>query len=257
MIKAKKSFGQNFLQDQSVIFHILNHFAATKDEHVVEIGPGQGALTKHLTKANLDVIELDLDMCKILQQELQDQINIHNCDAGTVDYSKIYKTKTLRLIGNLPYNSATKIITNALEQYQVIQDCLFMVQKEVANRLTAEVGERSYGRLSVFVKLFAEIEQILTVSPSSFQPAPKVMSEVIAIKIKPHPSLHHLDISNFSEFLKLCFAMKRKTLANNLKNKVQDVQAILLKSKISNKARAEELSVEQFIELYKLWQDTL
>jgi len=244
-IRAKKKFGQNFLQDQSVIERIILAFNPKKEDVVYEIGPGQAALTDHLLNYtdNLNLIEIDNDLVPLLHEKFKhkENVSIHHQDALLWDI----KQNNIRIIGNLPYNISTPLLIKFLYQSNKIQDMVFMLQKEVVKRICAPVGIKAYGRLSVMMQYAFECEELFVVPPEAFIPRPKVDSQIIRLtqrKEKPEVVLENLEA-----VVKRSFAQRRKTIKNNLKSLISEQQLIALD--IDPKVRPEQLTVEQFIKL--------
>ena len=170
--KARKRFGQNFLHDEAVIADIIAAVAPQKDQHLVEIGPGRGALTASLLEdaGLLDVIELDRDLVPILQNQFKGAANlhIHQADALEFDFSLLPRDgEKLRVIGNLPYNITTPLLFHLLEQASLIEDMCFMLQREVVERICAAPGNKSYGRLSIMIQYQCMVEQLFIVPPTA------------------------------------------------------------------------------------------
>jgi 16S rRNA (adenine1518-N6/adenine1519-N6)-dimethyltransferase len=247
--QARKRFGQNFLQDSSVITNILAHAHPQAGEHWVEIGPGLGALTQPLLSSavKLDVIELDRDLVARLQKQFSgnSNITIHSADALKFDFNAIAKPdEKLRVIGNLPYNISTPLMFHLLETTSFVEDMHFMLQKEVVDRICAEPGSKKYGRLSVMMLYFCETEWLFDVPPESFDPAPQVMSAIV--KLTPHAQAP-VEIENFQFFSLLvtqAFSQRRKTIRNSLKNFINE-QAIIDLG-IDANLRAESVSLAEF-----------
>lgn len=251
-IKPRKRFGQNFLQDKNIILKIIEAIAPIKTDHIVEIGPGLGALTVQLLPIlkTMDVIELDRDLIPKLQTTCRNlgKLNIHQADALQFDFKKLVKNKQLlRVVGNLPYNISTPLIFHLLKQINYIRDMHFMLQKEVARRLAAKPNNKDYGRLSVMVQYFCEITELFTVGPHAFYPVPKVESALV--RLVPHEKilLPVKDISILEKVVKLAFNQRRKMISNCLKGLVSNEQFNSLN--IDLKLRPEQLSVEDFVRI--------
>ena len=187
--QPRKRFGQHFLQDDQVIFNIVAAINPQSDQHLVEIGPGKGALTHHLLHNchRLDLIELDRDLIAYLKERYVDKnwVQIYNSDALKFDFCTLSKQrKKLRIIGNLPYNISTPLLFHLIHQSDCIKDMHFMLQKEIIDRLCAEPGNKIYGRITVILQYFCRIEKLFDVHPESFYPCPKVTSSVI--RLSPH-----------------------------------------------------------------------
>lgn len=253
MHKARKRFGQNFLHDQYVIDKIISAIGAKSEQHLVEIGPGRGAITEPLLQAtdgHLDVIELDRDLIPILRAQFfrHEGLTIHEADALQFDYAQLQTDdRPLRLVGNLPYNISTPLMFHLLSYANIIQDMHFMLQKEVVERLCAAPGDKAYGRLGIMMQYQCEARYLFTVPPGSFDPAPKVDSAIVRLtprKTITHP-VHSLD--QFERVVKAAFSQRRKTLRNNLKGVADD--AVLESLGINPGCRAETLSVDQFVQI--------
>jgi 16S rRNA (adenine1518-N6/adenine1519-N6)-dimethyltransferase len=253
--KARKRFGQNFLHDHNIIYNIIAHAQIAANQHWVEIGPGQGALTAPLLKQNvqLDVVELDRDLVELLQRKFAQQSNlsIHSADALAFDFSSLVQQgEKLHIIGNLPYNISTPLLFHLLSFNQCIEDMLFMLQKEVVDRICAEPGNKQYGKLTVMMQYYCQSELLFDVPPESFDPAPKVMSAIV--KIIPHtkPPVAVTDMNYFEQIVSHAFSQRRKTIRNSLRNLLTEEQIDSLG--ISPTDRAENLSLEQFAALSNL-----
>jgi len=263
--KARKRFGQNFLHDNTIIERIIASIAATEKQHVVEIGPGKGALTEHLVHAagKLDVIELDRDLIPILESRFSahEHFSIHNIDALKFDFSKLIESKVrkLRLVGNLPYNISTPLIFHLLDNVSIIEDMHFMLQKEVVERLTASPNSKAYGRLSILVQYLCHAELLFIVPPGAFNPVPKVDSAVVVltprIQRPDEEQLHHAEPEELSFIAKAAFAQRRKTLRNNMKKILTAEQ--ITQCDIDPGRRAETLTISEFVALTNRYAQTL
>lgn len=221
--KARKRFGQNFLSDPGVVDRIVRGITPRPEDKLVEIGPGQGALTIPLLERcpNLTVVELDRDLVARLQSLKQRYpgLNIYQGDALEFDFSQLSdRAHSLRAVGNLPYNISTPLIFHLLSFAELIRDMHFMLQKEVVQRLAAAPGSKDYGRLSVMVQYFCQIDPLFTVPPECFQPRPKVDSAIV--RLTPHRELPCPadDFAFFKQLVSVCFQHRRKTLRNSLRN---------------------------------------
>ena len=248
--RARKRFGQNFLHDGGVISQIARAINAQADQHLVEIGPGKGALTKELLASGcqLDAIELDRDLVAMLKNTFidQNQFSLHSADALNFDFSQIINPgQQLRVVGNLPYNISTPLILKLLDNAELIEDMYFMLQLEVVNRLAALPGSKAWGRLGVIAQYHCQVENLFEVPPSAFSPAPKVQSAVVKLspyKQCPYPQV---DRDTLKKVVKVAFSQRRKTLRNTLREVVsaQNLEAL----GIEPSARAETLELIQFI----------
>lgn len=221
--RARKRFGQNFLTDTGIIQRIVRSIAPKDSDILVEIGPGQGALTLPLLAHNpsLTVVELDRDLVARLEALKQEypQLNIVQGDALRFDFAQLARGEgSLRVVGNLPYNISTPLIFHLLKSAALIRDMHFMLQKEVVERLAAQPRSKDYGRLSVMVQYTCRVEPLFGVPPECFQPRPKVDSAIV--RLQPYRELPH-PVANFELFLRLvnvAFQQRRKTLRNSLRN---------------------------------------
>lgn len=246
----RKRFGQHFLCDQQVISRIVVALAPKPDQHLIEIGPGQGALTVPILKSvkQLEVIELDRDLIPDLELRCDrlGQLTIYNQDALEFDFAAIKKNdKKLRVFGNLPYNISTPLIFHLLEFAPIISDMHFMLQKEVAKRLAAPADADDYGRLSVMVQYHCQVDLLFDVSPVAFHPPPQVQSSIV--RLTPHRTLPYSakNFKLFADIVRNAFGQRRKTLRNSLKKMVDD--DVWAQVQIRSDLRAENLSVKDFV----------
>jgi 16S rRNA (adenine1518-N6/adenine1519-N6)-dimethyltransferase len=255
MTIPRKRFGQHFLCDQGVIQHIVSSLAPSTTDHLVEIGPGQGALTVPVLKQakRLQAIELDRDLIEELARRTEriGTLTVYSADVLDFDFrSLIDNHQRLRVFGNLPYNISTPLIFHVLSFADIIIDMLFMLQKEVAERMAAKAGTDFYGRLSVMVQYRCQVEILFDVSAQSFYPPPQVQSSII--RLVPHavlPFPAHDEVL-FADIVKQAFGQRRKTLRNSLKHLVND--EVWSQSTIRSDLRAENLRMQDFVELANL-----
>ncbi len=220
--RARKRFGQNFLHDAGVIHRILRAIHAQPEQHLLEIGPGQGALTEGLldSGARLDVVELDKDLIPVLQLKfgLNPRFTLTQGDALKFDFSQLgAEPNSLRVVGNLPYNISTPLIFHLLNNAHLIRDMHFMLQKEVVERMAAEPGGGDWGRLSLMVQYHCQVEHLFNVGSGAFNPAPKVDSAIVRLTphtVLPHPAKDHKVLE---QVVREAFNQRRKTLRNTLK----------------------------------------
>ncbi len=247
--RARKRFGQNFLHDRGIIQGIVRAISPRQGQRLLEIGPGQGAITAELLASGcqLDVIELDRDLLPILEEKFSafDNFYLHEGDALKFDIPGLAGNDPLRVVGNLPYNISTPLIFHLLSAQHCIQDMHFMLQKEVVDRLAAGPGSKTYGRLGVMAQYYCEVEALFDVPPESFSPRPKVMSSIV--RLTPHAALPHPadSINTLQQVLREAFNMRRKTLRNNLKNSISEAQLTTLG--IDPGARPERLDLAEFV----------
>ncbi|MFI3158309.1 MAG: 16S rRNA (adenine(1518)-N(6)/adenine(1519)-N(6))-dimethyltransferase RsmA [Methylococcaceae bacterium] len=251
----RKRFGQNFLHDHTIIYNIISSIQAKPDQHWVEIGPGQGALTEPLLKERLrlDVVELDRDLVVLLKQKFNQYSNlqIHSADALRFDFSSLADgAEKLRIIGNLPYNISTPLMFHLLDNAYCIEDMHFMLQKEVVDRICAAPGSKKYGRLSVMMQYYCLPELLFEVPPESFDPAPQVMSAIVRLVPHKQPPVAVNDVSKLNRVVTQAFSQRRKTLRNSLKKLIaeEDIAAL----NIDPTLRAESISLAEFASLSNL-----
>ncbi|MDD2767534.1 MAG: 16S rRNA (adenine(1518)-N(6)/adenine(1519)-N(6))-dimethyltransferase RsmA [Methylococcus sp.] len=246
----RKRFGQNFLRDPSVIRAIAAAIAPKPADRLLEIGPGEGVLTRELLQsgARLDVVELDRDLVAALKQRFAGsaQLCIHEGDALKFDIRTVAQGGRIRVVGNLPYNISTPLMFHLFDRLDAVEDMHFMLQKEVVDRLCAAPGEDSYGRLGVMAALHVEAQWLFDVGPECFYPQPKVVSAVVRLiphAVPPDAGL----VKRVSAVVAAAFGQRRKTLRNALKNLLDEVS--IRRSGVDPQARAEELSLEDFVRL--------
>jgi len=249
--KARKRFGQNFLQDQGVIRRIVRGVSPRASDHMVEIGPGLGALTEVILDeaGALDAIELDRDLLPILRTKFfsyEEKFRIFEADAMKFDFSSLQEdARPLRIIGNLPYNISTQLIFHLLQHTTCVQDMHFMLQKEVVDRLAAQPGDKLYGRLGIMAQYYCQVESLFIVPPEAFDPIPKVDSAIVRLipyQNKPHTAKC---LKTLETVVKTSFSMRRKTLRNNLKTMIDSQKLETLG--IDPTRRPETLALTEFI----------
>jgi len=253
--KARKRFGQNFLHDQNIIDKIIRSINPKPTQNIVEIGPGQGALTYPLLErlGHLNAVEIDRDLIQILNQQSSEhgRLTIHEGDALKFDFNQIAQSDNkLRLVGNLPYNISTPIIFHLLEYIDLIADMHFMLQKEVVERMAAEPNSKTYGRLTVMLQWYCDVDYLFDIPPGAFNPPPKVTSSLVRLTPKAAPLTQLNSTSQFSKLVSRVFQQRRKTLRNTLKNYLNEDEILSLG--ISPTARPETLSVTDFANLSNL-----
>lgn len=219
MHRARKRFGQHFLTDPAVIDAIVRSIHAARQDIVVEIGPGRGAITRALARqaGHLHAIELDRDLAANLRRQYDNvsSVTIHEADALTFDFSVL--GENLRVVGNLPYNISTPLLFHLLKHREHIVDMHFMLQKEVVERMTAEPGSKAYGRLGIMLGCHLNIEALFDVDRNAFDPPPDVTSAVVRLDPLP-PGTFEIDNEPFlSTLVATAFMQRRKTLRNSLK----------------------------------------
>ena len=246
---VRKRFGQHFLHDRNVIRRIIDAIAPTPGDRVVEIGPGRGALTWDLLQRahRLDVIEIDRDLAQSLQNDPRGAkgLQVHVQDALDADFDRLRGAGgALRIVGNLPYNISTPLLFRLLSQRSAIADMHFMLQKEVVDRMTAEPGNRTYGRLTVMLAAVAEVEKLFDVGPGAFQPKPKVWSAIVRLRPTLVPRFEIGDDGVLRTVVTAAFSQRRKILSNGLKGFLTPEQ--IESCGIDSQLRPEALTPAQF-----------
>ncbi|MCR8716358.1 16S rRNA (adenine(1518)-N(6)/adenine(1519)-N(6))-dimethyltransferase RsmA [Stenotrophomonas indicatrix] len=248
---AKKQLGQHFLADRYYIDKIVMAVNPKDGDRLVEIGPGQGAITLPLLRVHpkITVIEFDRDLIAPLTAAAEPlgELTIVNRDVLRVDFTELADGQPIRLVGNLPYNISSPILFHALEHAAVVSDMHFMLQKEVVDRMAAGPGSKVFGRLSVMLQAYCEVTSLFVVPPGAFRPPPKVDSAVVRLVPRDPASIDIKDHKRFAEVVKAAFGQRRKTLRNALNNVVSAEQFVA--AGVRPDARAEQLDVAEFIAL--------
>ncbi len=245
----RKRFGQNFLTDQNVLSEIIRVIAPTADDAMVEIGPGQGAMTAlllaHLSR--LHVVELDRDLVAMLQKKFStDKLIIHSGDALQFDFGALQPAQgKLRIVGNLPYNISSPLLFHLAQYAQQVEDQHFMLQKEVVQRMVAPPGGKDYGRLSVMLQWRYQMEMLFIVPPSAFDPPPKVDSAIV--RMRPIASPLACEQARLEQVVTQAFSQRRKVIRNSLSGLFTEQQ--LIAAGIDPQARPETVSFEQYVAL--------
>lgn len=259
----QKKFGQNFLVDANVLERIIEDGGITKDDFVLEIGPGIGTMTQYLCENAREVmaVEIDSNLIPILNYTLSDYDNVEiiNEDALKLDFKKIVKEKNngepIKVVANLPYYITTPIVMGLLESKAPIDSITIMVQKEVARRMQTGPGSKEYGALSLAVQYYADAEIVLDVSASCFMPRPKVDSSVIHLQIYNESPVKVCDEEMLFKVIRASFNQRRKTLANGLKNAPNlpftkdEIEEAINKIGKEENIRGEKLTLEEFAKL--------
>ncbi|MDP2880437.1 MAG: 16S rRNA (adenine(1518)-N(6)/adenine(1519)-N(6))-dimethyltransferase RsmA [Azonexus sp.] len=245
---ARKRFGQNFLVDHGVIAAIVSAINPKRDDVVVEIGPGLGAITEPLMQRvdHLHVVEIDRDLiARLKKQHAPERMTIHEGDALAFDFASI--GKNLRLVGNLPYNISTPLLFHLADYVDVLHDMHFMLQKEVVERMVAEPGNADFGRMSVMLQYRFYLEWLIDVPPESFDPPPKVQSAVVRLIPKPVSELNAKSQEKLSQVVLTAFSQRRKMLRNTMKGMLSD--AGFAELGIAPTLRPEDVSVEDYVRI--------
>ena len=249
--KPKKRFGQNFLQDENILNKILQEINPQPEDHIIEIGPGYGALTQKLLSAteNLTAIEIDETLAKELNEKFPG-LHLINEDFLETDLSEITsEEKKIRIVGNIPYNITSPILFKLIKNNALVEDAVFMVQLEVAKRMAANRGTKDYGILAVVLKYFTETKLCFKISPNVFYPKPKVFSALVHIKFNEITQPRE-EQRLFIDIVKAAFGNRRKTLKNSFSNSIFN-EIDFSNSGVDISRRAENLGVDDFMILTK------
>ena len=249
--RPRKRYGQHFLIDELVIDDVVSLIAPRPHDHIIEIGPGTGALTKPLMESGieLDVIEIDRDLVARLKLVFGENSNlkVHSGDALRFDFASLVRAgRKLRFVGNLPYKISTPLLLRLFAHRHCIVDMIFMLQKEVVDRLVAEPGNRDYGRLTVIAQYLCDVEAHFDVAPESFDPPPRVWSSIMTLRPRLDQS-GPMTFEWFSEIVRRAFSQRRKTIRNTLG--VFLGEEVLERCEIDGALRPEQLSVQDFARL--------
>lgn len=262
-LRPKKSLGQNFLTDETVLENIVAAADVTSESCVLEIGPGMGALTRELAKAagHVAAVEIDTSILPVLEQNICEfsNVTVVNQDILKADlaalFADLFGTRSVKVIANLPYYITTPIIMKLLEEDLPITSIVIMIQREVARRLAAAPGTKDYGAITPVVQYKAEVTPICDVPPEAFEPAPKVWSSVIRLDLRQTPPVSVTDEAHFFHVIRAAFAQRRKTFVNSagsypaLGVEREDVKKVLQKLNFSENIRGEILGIEQFAQI--------
>jgi|SRR5699024_8816420 len=250
--KARKRFGQHFLTDHNIIHKLVRHIMPHSDDLMVEIGPGQGALTRPLLDAvnHLHAVELDRDLIAMLERQISPQrLTVHASDALRFDFRQLApeQAHSLRVVGNLPYNISTPLMFHLIEQLEVVKDMHFMLQKEMVLRLTSAPNSKHWGRLAIMVQYHCQANYLFTVPPGAFSPPPKVDSAIV--RLTPHSTLPHpaANYGLFAQLVNQAFTQRRKAIRNGVKNYLTAAQIEAIG--INPTTRPDALGLAEFVAL--------
>lgn len=260
----KKSLGQNFLTDQNILHHIVGAAELDTSKGVLEIGPGIGALTQHLAEAAGTVVAVEIDqrLIPILSETMEAYPNAHivHGDVLKVNLRELWEEhfagcSKVSVVANLPYYVTTPIIMKLLEDKLPLENIVVMIQREVAERMSAKPGTKAYGSLSIAVQYYCVAEIVKIVPPTVFVPQPNVDSAVIRLKLRDKPAVETDDEAFFFEVVQACFVQRRKTISNNLmaaffsKDRKPELEAVLASCGIDPVRRGETLTLDEFARL--------
>jgi 16S rRNA (adenine1518-N6/adenine1519-N6)-dimethyltransferase len=255
--QAKKKFGQNFLRDKNLLLKIVRE-SQIENKHVIEIGPGQGALTGFLASSAKEVIafEIDTSLKPILDTFERNYPNLKVIYGDFLDYDLSQFTEEMHVVANVPYYITTPILFQLLESNQ-IKTASLMIQKEVCDRLLATPSSKQYNALSIILQYHADVHKMMDVKRHMFQPMPNVDSAVIRIVKRNQALLNHRDELKFIHMVKEAFRQKRKTLTNNWHQAYQvpksEIESFLIAQGFSKDVRAESLTKEDFMKMARVW----
>lgn len=246
--RAKKRLGQHFLTDRHYLERIVGAIAPVAGEPMLEIGPGPGALTERLAQVvrPLHVVEIDRDLAAGLRSRFAPgDVVVHEADALDFDLASL--PAGLRVVGNLPYNVSTPLLFHVASFAPRVRDCVFMLQKEVVERMVAAPGTQDYGRLSVMLQYRFRVDKQFDVAPGAFRPVPKVTSAIVRVTPRPAQELGARDAALLARIVSAAFGQRRKTLRNTLRDLAGD--AMLAELGIDPGLRGERLSVDDFVRI--------
>ena len=247
--RARKRFGQNFLHDRHWIERIAKAVNATEGDDIVAIGPGQAALTRELIAGagKVRAVEIDRDLAAWLKETFPESLSLIEADALTLDWTQVAKNDNLRVVGNLPYNISSPLLFKLLEAADHVKDQHFMLQKEVVDRMVAQHGSKTYGRLSVMLQWRYRMQKLFDVPPGAFNPPPKVMSSVVRMIPKAKEEVPSVDFELFSSVVANAFSQRRKTIRNALSALLSAEE--IAACDVDPGARAEALPLDAFVRL--------
>jgi 16S rRNA (adenine1518-N6/adenine1519-N6)-dimethyltransferase len=256
----RKALGQHFLTSRAVLKKIIAVISPQKDELIIEIGPGKGALTFPLAErsAKLIAIEKDTALIPFLRENAKKNIIILEQDVLRADFRKVFSAEPgfrgkVKLVGNLPYSISTPLLFKVLADKDLIPECIFLLQKEVAERVAARSGSKKYAPLSILFQFDYEVRLHFDVAPGAFSPPPRVQSTLVSLHKRAGPLIPVSDRVGFHRFLRTAFGQRRKTLLNNLKNypfAVAAVKNAFSQLALSENVRAEQLPIDRLVELF-------
>ena len=261
--RAKKSLGQHFLRREEICTRIASLLLPRPEDRVLEIGPGPGALTRALEDgphACLLLLEKDRHWAAERQRLAGPRTQAVLTDALRFDWRRVGPQRPWKIIGNLPYNVASPLIWDIVSRARGLNRAVFMVQKEVAERMVAEPGHKIYGALSVSVQYYTQPQMLFEISPKCFMPAPEVTSAVVAMDVRQQPPVDLIDEKRFFQVVKAAFQQRRKTFSNALKNtgmSKEQIAQVLEKTGIDGKRRGETLSLQEFADIANAWSEII
>ena len=244
-MQSRKRFGQNFLTDANAIARVIDAINPKPGEHIVEIGPGRGALTDALSKSGcqLDVIEIDRDLARELAVQYP-KVNLIEADALKFDFSQLTRQESIRVVGNLPYNISTPLLFMLFEHTRKIIDMHFMLQLEVVDRMVANASTAAFGRLSVMTQYYCDPVKLFSVAATAFTPKPKIMSSIVRLTPRTSGPVAQ-DVTVMSRMLNQAFSLRRKTIRNAFKGFLTESDIVTLG--LDPKLRPENLNLADYV----------
>ena len=245
----RRKFGQNYLKDKAVLFEMSSYINPKQNDSFVEIGPGRGALTEQINKKNINILAVDIDKENIsyLREKYNGPGNLKFVECDFLKFDLPRDSQSLRVVGNLPYNVSTQIILKLINDYQIIHDMHFLVQKEVATKINGEKSTKNWGKLALKISLFFESEILFDVPPSSFDIKPKVDSSFIRLIKKKNLDYDISIKEDLFRIIDFAFTSRRKNIKNNLKN----IKINWEKINVDPNKRPEEISIREYIDILK------
>ena len=245
----RRKFGQNYLKDKAVLFEMSSYINPKQNDSFVEIGPGRGALTEQINKKNINILAVDIDEENIsyLREKYNGPGNLKFVECDFLKFDLPRDSQSLRVVGNLPYNVSTQIILKLINDYQIIHDMHFLVQKEVATKINGEKSSKNWGKLALKISLFFESEILFDVPPSSFDIKPKVDSSFIRLIKKKNLDYDISIKEDLFRIIDFAFTSRRKNIKNNLKN----IKINWEKINVDPNKRPEEISIREYIDILK------
>ena len=246
---TRRKYGQNYLIDKAVLFEMGNTINSKSNDSFIEIGPGLGALTEQINKESIKILAIDVDEQNIdyLKRKYNGPADIKFVHGDFLKFNLPVDGNSQRIVGNLPYNISTQIILKLIDDYEFIEDMHFLVQREVAEKITGQKSTKNWGKLAIKIALFFESEILFDVPPEAFDIKPKVTSSFIRL-IKKDSLEYDISLkSNFFKIVDLAFTSRRK----NIKNNLQKIGIDWEKINIDPKKRPEEISIEEYINISK------
>ncbi|MFC2156984.1 16S rRNA (adenine(1518)-N(6)/adenine(1519)-N(6))-dimethyltransferase RsmA [Acidobacteriota bacterium] len=254
-MSKRKALGQHFLSNRKVLGRIIKAIDPQEEDRIIEIGAGRGILTYPLAERAGQVVSIETDsvLLPALQEKESSRLSIIHADVLTVQFHEIFPDSPVKIVGNLPYSISSPILFKVLSEQDLFSLCVFLIQKEVAERLCAGPGTKKYAPLSILFHNYFQSRMRFIVPPSAFSPPPRVDSALVSLHKRETPLVSIEDRTGFQKFLRYVFRHRRKMLRNNLKSMnvpLSKLESAFDRAEIPQKARPEEVSLEQFTSLF-------